>query len=225
MRPLHRARPDRGQPDREELAVVNERLLGPGAREHLDRLVHPLAAVVTPEPERHVLVLVVRGAAADADLQAPAAQVVEHGELDGQAHGMVQRHLDDGEPDPHAGRPRRQRAREGNRVGIGALAREVVLGEPQVVEPHRLGEYSLVELLMDGREVLRRRRRQRERHPPELHGPTLYRTPAGLAGAGTSRRRRYLPAGLASTLHLSAPPPRALLVSEPIVPSTATLAP
>src|SRR5437879_2081173 len=105
MRPLHRARPDRGQPDREELAVVNERLLGPGAR-------------------------------------------------------------------------------------------EVVLGEPQVVEPHRLGEYSLVELLMDGREVLRRRRRQRERHPPELHGPTLYRTPAGLAGAGTSRSGRYIPAGL-----------------------------
>src|SRR5262249_37546958 len=121
---LYRARPDRRQPDRKELAAVDERLPGPGPRAPLVRLVHPFAAVVAPQPERHVLVLVIGRATADANLQAPAAQVVEHGELDGQTHGMVERHLDDGEPDPHAGGPRRQRAREGNRVGVSALAGE-----------------------------------------------------------------------------------------------------
>src|SRR5881628_3826438 len=64
----------------------------------------------------------------------------------------------------------RERAGERNRVGVGALAGEVVFGEPEVVEPHRLGEHALLELLMDTREVVRGRRRQRQGHPPELHG-------------------------------------------------------
>ncbi len=65
---------------------------------------------------------------------------------------------------------RRERAGERNRVGVSALAGEVVFGEPEVVEPHRLGEHALLELLMDTREVVRGRRRQRQGHPPELHG-------------------------------------------------------
>ena len=37
---------------------------------------------------------------------------------------------------------------ERDRVGVGALAREVVLGEPQIVEAHGLGEHALLELLV-----------------------------------------------------------------------------
>src|SRR6266508_1326476 len=110
MRPLNGARPERRHPDREKFSVVDERLLGPGAREHLDRFLHPVTAVVAPETEADVLVLVVAGAASDADLQPPATQVVEHGELNGEAHGMVERHLDDGEPEPRARGTRRERA-------------------------------------------------------------------------------------------------------------------
>ena len=186
MRPLHGARPDRGQPDREELPLVDERLLGPGAREHLDRFLHPFATVVTPEAEADVLVLVVAGAAADADLQTPAAEVVEHGELDGEAHGMVERHLDDGEPQPRARGARRERAGEWNRVGIGALAGEVVLGEPEVIEAHRLGQHPLLELLMDAGQVIRGRRGQGQGHPPELHGVRTY----GRSRYDVQRRRQ-----------------------------------
>ena len=149
---------------------MHERLLGPGAGQHLDRLFHPVAAVVAAQAEADVLVLVVGRAAADADLEPPAAQVVEHGELDGEAHGMVQRHLDDGEPEPRARGACRQRTGERNRIGVGALAREVVLGEPEVVEAHRLGEHALLELLVDAREVVRGRRRHGQGHPAELHG-------------------------------------------------------
>ena len=69
--------------------------------------------------------------------------------------GMVERHLDDGKPEPRARGARSERAGERNRVGVGALAGEVVLGEPEIVETHRLGEHALLELLMDAREVVR----------------------------------------------------------------------
>src|SRR5437867_8763249 len=119
MRPLYGARPDRRQPDREKFSVVDERLLGPGAREHLDRFLHPVTAVVAPETEADVLVLVVAGAAPDADLQPPATQVVEHGELDGGAHGMVEVHLDDVEAEPRVRGTRCGLAGERMWVGVG----------------------------------------------------------------------------------------------------------
>ncbi len=93
------------------------------------------------------------------DVQAPAAQVVEHRELDGQTHGMVEGHLDDGEADPGARGARGESARERDGIGVGALAGEVMLGEPQVVEAHGLGQHALLELLMHARKVVGRRRR------------------------------------------------------------------
>src|SRR4030095_5256344 len=50
-------------------------------------------------------------------------------------------------------------ARERDRVGAGARAVEVVLGEREVVEAHRLGQHALLELLVDAREVVPGRRR------------------------------------------------------------------
>ena len=48
------------------------------------------------------LVLVEDRAAADADVEAPAREVVEQGQLGREPHGMAQRHLDDGEADADA---------------------------------------------------------------------------------------------------------------------------
>ena len=185
MRLLHRPRPHGGQAHREELALVDERLLGPGANEHRGRLVHPLVAVVAAQAVADVLVLVVAGAAADAHFQAPAAQIVEDGELDGQTHRMMKRHLDDREAHARARGARGQRAGERDRIGVGALAGEVVLGEPQVVEAHRFGEHALLELLVDAREVVLGRRRERQRHPAELHARRSRRTRAVAAWSTT----------------------------------------
>jgi hypothetical protein len=139
---------------------VHERRLRPRAREHGDGLLHPLAAVVAAQAVADVLVLVVARAPSDADVQAPAAEVVEHGELDGQPHRVVQRHLNDGEPDARTRSARGERSGERNRIGVRAFAGEVVLGQPQVVEAHGLRQHALLELLVHAREVVLGRRRQ-----------------------------------------------------------------
>ena len=87
-----------------ELAVVGERRFAPGALDDLDRLLHALAAVVAAQPVADELVLVVDRALADADIDAALAEIVEQGELHGEPHRMVERHLHHGEADADAAR-------------------------------------------------------------------------------------------------------------------------
>src|SRR6267378_2511775 len=81
----------RGEAPLEELPVMDERLLGPGAHQHLERLRAPLPAVVAAQAVAHELVLVVERAPADPHVEPPPAQVVEEGELHREADRVAQR--------------------------------------------------------------------------------------------------------------------------------------
>ena len=88
MRLLARARPQRRQAELIELPVVDQRRLGPGAQHHVEGLGHALAAVVAAQAVAHELVFVEVGPVPHADVEPPVAQVVEQGELGGQADRM-----------------------------------------------------------------------------------------------------------------------------------------
>ena len=182
VRPLARPRAELGQAELVELPVVDERRLGPGADHHVERLLHPLAAVVAPQPVADELVLVVVGPVPDADVEAAAREVVEEGQLGGQADRMAQGELDHGEADADPRGARRHDAGERDRIAVDALAREVVLGEPDAVEAGGLREAGL----RDQRRGWRAKsasgeRRVSERQPAESHrsaaAPHLERAP------------------------------------------------
>src|SRR4030095_17180938 len=99
-----------------ELALVEERLLGPCAGQDLEGLGAPLATVVAAQAVAHELVLVVQAAATNAHVEPAAAQVVEQSELDGEPDRVPGRELDDREADAHAARAGSERAREPGRV-------------------------------------------------------------------------------------------------------------
>src|SRR6185437_11367808 len=169
MRTLVDARAQRGEARLEELALVDEGLLGPGAHQHLERLRAPLAAVVAAQAVAHELVLVVEGAAAHAHVESAPAQVVEESQLDGQPHRVPQGELDHREADPHAGGAGGERARERDGVAVDGLPGEVVLGEPDRVEAQGLRGAGLLELLGDRDVIALGRRGVRQREPAEAH--------------------------------------------------------
>jgi hypothetical protein len=156
-----------------------ERRLGPRADHHLQRLLHPLAAVVAPQSVADELVLVVVGPVPDADVEPAGGQVVEEGELRGQADRMAKRELQHGEADPDPRRARRHHAGERDGIAVDALAREVVLGEPDAVEAGRLREARLRDLGVDGVGVLLGRGRESQRQPAESHGGGSMEAAAG----------------------------------------------
>ena len=85
-----------------EPAIIAEWSAAPGKVEDLDRLLHALPAVCAAQAVAHELVLIVRSALADADVDAPLAEIVEQGELDGEPHRVMERRLDHGEADADA---------------------------------------------------------------------------------------------------------------------------
>src|SRR3989442_1867875 len=110
MRFLERLREHRRLGDLEELAVVAEGPALEGFHDDVDGLVPALAPAL--ELEAEPLELVVLVAAAEADVEAPAAQQVERGNLLGDHQWMVERHDDDGRAHPQPGRLRRDVRRE-----------------------------------------------------------------------------------------------------------------
>src|SRR4029077_9773394 len=98
-----------------------------------------------------------------------AGEVVEQGQLDGEPDRMAQGELDHREPDPDPRRARGHHAGERDRIAVHALAREVVLGEPDAVEPRGLREARLLELLVDRRVVAVTRRPKPQRPTPEQY--------------------------------------------------------
>src|SRR5438105_9866688 len=89
-----------GQAELVEFAAVDERRLGPRADHHVERLLHPLPAVVAAQAVPHELVLVVVRPVPDADVEATAGEIVEERELGREADRMAQRELDHREADP-----------------------------------------------------------------------------------------------------------------------------
>ena len=154
-----------------ELAVIAERRLAPGALDDVDGLFHALAAVGAAQAVADELVLVVDGALADADVDAALAEIVEQGELHGEPHRMVERHLHHGEADADALGLHRERGGEHQRVRIDALAGEIVLRQPHVGEAQALGAADLVDQVVDALSVLVGRGRHLKGKPAELHAP------------------------------------------------------
>ena len=99
----------------------------------------------------------------------PSERLSRSASCGGQANGVAQGELEHGEADPDARGPGGHHAGQRNGIAVHALAREVVLGQPDAVEVHRLREARLGGHVVDGREVRLRRRRQAERQPAEPH--------------------------------------------------------
>ena len=88
VRPLHGPRPHVQPLGGVEAALEVERLAAPALLHQRDAFLDARAASLAVGLER--LVVLQRAAAADADVEPPAAHHVEHGELLGQVHRMVQ---------------------------------------------------------------------------------------------------------------------------------------
>ena len=149
-RPHSRPRPELGQAQLIELPLVHERLARPGAEHHLEGLLHALAAVVAPETIAYELVLVVVGAVSHPDIDAAVGEIVEERELGGEADGMTESELDHREGDTDPLSPRRDHAGERDGIAVDALAREIVLGEPDAIEAGSLGEAGFGHEVADG---------------------------------------------------------------------------
>src|SRR5262249_19184371 len=80
---------ERGERDLEVLAPIRERFLGPRSHQDVERFGAPLPAIVAAEPVADVLVFVVDRSPADADVEAPATQVVEQRELNREADRII----------------------------------------------------------------------------------------------------------------------------------------
>jgi hypothetical protein len=118
-----------------EAAGEVERRAAPAALHQLDAFLHPGAAVVAIGAEG--LVVLQRAAAADADVEPAAAHHVEHRELLGQVHRMVQGQQAHAHAHPDRARPRGDVRREHGGGRAEPVVVEVVLGDPDrgVAEP------------------------------------------------------------------------------------------
>src|SRR2546425_9213334 len=159
--------------DLEELPLVAERLAAERLQDDVDRLLPPRAAALQLEAEPLELVALV--AAAEPDVEAPAAEQVERRDLLGDHQRVVERHHDDGRAHSQPGGLRRDVRRELGGAREIAVGREVMLGEPDVAEPERLGRLghldpARIDLLRGARG-----RRLHEQERPEVHIRTLLR--------------------------------------------------
>ena len=135
------------------LALVGDGLLRPGAVDDRDGFFHVVLGVVPAEAE--AAVARVHHAAAGAELQAAAAEHVEHGEVLGYAQRVVQRQDRHGATQAQAAGAGAERGEQHLRVGRQAAeVAEVVLGRPDGVEADGLRRLDLLEVA--GVEVGRR---------------------------------------------------------------------
>src|SRR5215510_9180938 len=116
----------------EELPGVTERLTGEGLQDDVDRLLPARPAALQIETEALELVGLI--AAPEAHIDAPAGQEIQRRNLLGDHQGMVERHYDDRGADPDPRGSRRDVGGELRRTREIPVGREVVLGEPDVVE-------------------------------------------------------------------------------------------
>jgi hypothetical protein len=138
MGQLIRAGGDGGVLEAIVLARVAEGLALPGLEDDLERLAEARLAL---RVRNTVHVVDAReAAAADPEVEAPLADVIDGGPLLADAPGVVQRKDLDRHPDPQALGARGDRARHHDRRGEHRSGgREVHLAQPHAVEPPRLG--------------------------------------------------------------------------------------
>jgi hypothetical protein len=145
MRPLERARPQAQLGEAPEASVVGGAVLAPELEQDFDRLLGHLRRLVEIQAELGELA----GAhpLADPEVEPAAREVVERGRLGGQAQRVMEGKDVDVVAKAH---PRGPLERRGDHQ-VGArqqrVVREVVLGEPALAEPERLGQRDLVEHL------------------------------------------------------------------------------
>jgi hypothetical protein len=105
-------------------------------------------------------IFVVDRALADPNIDPTLAQIVEQGQLHGEADRMVERQLHDGKADADPLGAHSDGRGEQQRVVVDALTGEIMLGQPDVAEPELFGKAHLLDLLVDAGGILFRRRRQ-----------------------------------------------------------------
>jgi hypothetical protein len=152
--------------DLDLVAVVGERLAAQRLADDLGDLAEALAARAHVEAERVVLVL--RGAAAEPQMQWLLGEQAEHGDLTGEAQRLVPRGDEHAGPEGQLGEAGGEVRREQQRARGGEVVAEVVLDEPRRGVPElgvelHVAQHGPVEL-----GVARARRVGRGRHEPEL---------------------------------------------------------
>ncbi len=139
-----------GGRDREELAVVRDRGLGPAFLHDRNRFLERLTVALlvfdrraVRTPERLVLAGLI--AAADAAFDPPAADHIEQRDLLGEANRVMPDNDVGGLAEPDALGVRRYRHLHHERVGahLRALGLKMVLGKPERLEPELFGKISL----------------------------------------------------------------------------------
>src|SRR5262245_6062119 len=117
-------------------ALEVEHLVGQSLEHKVDRLRVNLLRVLWIDAV--VFELDGRGAAPEAELEAPAAQLVEHADFLDQPQRVVERHRPDQRTEPKSCRALRHGGKEHARRGRHAERRRVVLGEMISVEPRAI---------------------------------------------------------------------------------------
>jgi hypothetical protein len=182
MRPLHRPRPHVHRLRGVETALEVEGRARPRAGEELDAFLHPRPRVVAVGLES--LVVLECAAAADAHVEAAAAHHVEHGQLLGEVHRMVQRQERDAHAEAESRGAGGQKGGQHRRGRAEPVVVEVVLGDPHRVIPERLRGQHLLEVgPVDGvlapRFVALHEVEEPEVHAPSAHDSSLMKGPSG----------------------------------------------
>src|SRR4029453_1222819 len=169
-------------------AVEAETLAGEVAPQHLQASLR--ASPPLGQRQAEAAELVGRVAHADAQLDAAAAEVVQHGQARGEPQRVVERQQADVRGEPHAPRPRRHGGRHRRPRRQVAVVHEVVLGEPHQVEAEAVEPGDLLEDLgveprrvevgtgrvaevVDDPDTKRRSRHRSSIIGPELDVPTM----------------------------------------------------
>ena len=124
--------------------LVREALHSPRPDEDGERLLEAVAVLdlgnaIAVELDRTV-------AAPHADIQAPAAQDIDHRELFGEPDRIVEGEDRGGQADPHAPGPHGGGGRQDRRRDRETVLDEVVLGEPEAVEAELFRPRHLLDL-------------------------------------------------------------------------------
>ena len=129
------------------------------------------------DAETLVVVDVVRAAAAEPDDEPAFRQIVDDGELLGEADRVMQRGLQHGEAERGALERDRQRAGKADRIGIGADAIEMMLAEPDNIDAELVGQHRLAQRLVDDNAVALRIAAVGKQKIAELHMPLRFAGP------------------------------------------------